>query len=382
MIPIGAISADSHVVEPPNCYVDHIEPRYRDDAPRVVEQPDGSDAFFIKGMKRPVGLGLMDGAGYTPLVRNERLKKLKAADVRPCGYDGLARAEYMDRDGIAAEVIYASVGMALCLHRDVDYKSACMQAYNRWLEGFCAQLPDRLFGLAQTAVLSVDGAIEDFRRAREAGFVGMMMPGHPVHEDYDHADYDALWECATDLDLPICFHILTSREGSLFAKTRGHPINSFLGIIRAVQDVVGMMVLGGVFERHPALKLVAAEGDAGWMPHYMYRMDHAARVHMEDGIIAGLSKLPSEYVRTNVFTTFQDDWTAFHSVDMMDPGQLLWANDFPHTDSTWPRSQELLAEHTAHLTETQRQSIMRDNTARVFNLEAGELSWRTDEATA
>ncbi len=68
MIPIGAISADSHVVEPPNCYIDNIEPRFRDDAPRVIEQEDGSDAFFIKGMKRPVGLGLMDGAGFTPLA--------------------------------------------------------------------------------------------------------------------------------------------------------------------------------------------------------------------------------------------------------------------------------------------------------------------------
>ena len=382
MIPVGTISADSHVVEPPNCYIDNIEPRFRDDAPRVIEQEDGSDAFFIKGMKRPVGLGLMDGAGFTPLVRNERLKKLKAADVRPCGYDGAARADYMDEDGIAAEVIYASVGMALCLHRDGEYKSACMQAYNRWLEGFCAQLPDRLFGLAQTAVLSVDTAIEDFRRAKDAGFVGMMMPGHPVHEDYDHSDYDALWECATDLDLPICFHILTSREGSLFAKRRGHPLNGFLGIIRAVQDIVGMTVLGGVFERHPALKLVAAEGDAGWMPHYMYRMDHAAHVNAEDGIIAGLSKLPSEYVRTNVFTTFQDDWTAFRSVDMLDPGQLLWANDFPHTDSTWPRSQELLAKHTALLTEAQRQAIMRDNTARVFSLPACRQSWRMNAKAA
>ena len=116
-------------------------------------------------------------------------------------------------------------------------------------------------------MLSVDSAIDDFENAKRAGFVGMMMPGHPVHEDYDHADYDALWDCATDLDLPICFHILTSREGSLFAPTRGHPINNFLGIIRAVQDVVGMMTLGGVFERHPGLKLVCAEGDAGWMPH-------------------------------------------------------------------------------------------------------------------
>ena len=64
----------------------------------------------------------------------------------------------------------------------------------------------------------------------------------------------------------------------------------------------------------------------------------------------------------------------------MSDRQLLWASDFPHTDSTWPHSQELLAEHTKHLTEGQRQAIMRDNVARVFNLPAGDHSWRMRES--
>lgn len=376
MIPAGAISADSHVVEPPNCYLDHIDPKYRADAPRVVTQPNGSDAFVIRDMKGPVAFGLMDGAGFSVGERRERLETLKVSDVRECGWSGKARATYMDTDGIAAEVIYASVGMALCLHEDPAYKNACMQAYNRWLQGFCAELPERLFGLAQTAVLSVDSAIEDFRRARDMGFVGMMMPGHPVYEDYDHADYDALWECAEDLGLPVSFHILTSREGSLFAPGRGHPLNNFLRIIRAVQDVVGLMVFGGVFERHPRLKMVCAEADAGWLPHYMYRMDHAALVSAPGGILPGLSRLPSEYLRSNVYVTFQDDWIAFKTAHLLDAGQLLWANDFPHTDSTWPRSQELIGKHAAELSEEQRQAILRDNVAKVFGLDAGQRSWR------
>ena len=212
--------------------------------------------------------------------------------------------------------------------------------------------------------------------------VGMMMPGDPIHEDYDHPDYDALWECATDLDLPICFHILTSRAGSLHSKPRGHALNNFLGIIRAIQDVVGMMTLGGVFERHPDLKLVVAESDAGWLPHYMYRMDHAARIHAEDGILSGLSKLPSEYVRSNVWATFQDDVTAYHTTDFLPHTHLLWASDFPHTDSTWPGSRQLIAEQTSHLTEQQRQDIFRDNTARLFNLDAGNRSWRMEDEAA
>jgi predicted TIM-barrel fold metal-dependent hydrolase len=378
MIPAGIISADGHVCEPANCYVDHIDPKYRDDAPRIVEQDDGTEAFIVPGMRRPVPLGFVDGAGFGPTERLVRAKKMKFSDVRAAAYSGKERVPFMDQDGLAAEIIYASVGMGICMHRDAEFKNACMKAYNRWLQGMCSEAPNRVYGLAQTAVLSVDDAIADFVEAKEMGLVGMMMPGDPIHEDYDHLDYDPLWECAVDLKLPICFHILTSRAGSIHTKPRGHDLNNFLGIIRAVQDVVGMMTLGGVFERHPDLKLVVAESDVGWLPHYMYRMDHAAKINAEGGIIKGLSKLPSEYIRNNVWATFQDDLTAYHSLDLMDYKHLLWASDFPHTDSTWPRSRQLIGEQASHLTEAQHQAIFRDNTAALFNLPAGNESWRME----
>jgi len=367
----GAISADSHILEPPNCYIDHIDPKYRDVAPKIVRPEGKSDGFVIHGMKRPVPIALIDGAGKSVREVQQFARTARFEDCRPSSWDPRYRVADQERDGIAGEILYASVGMALCTHPDPEYKDACMQAYNRWLAGYCAEAPDRLFGLAMSAVWSVDAAIADFRRAKDSGFVGIMMPGEPVHEDYDHPDYDALWECAGDLGLPICFHILTSKEGdmrSVFRPPRGHRINGFMRIIRAVQDVVGLMVLGGVFERHPRLKLVCAEGDAGWMPHYMYRMDHAAFNNAEDGIIEGLSKLPSEYLKSNVWMTFQDDWVAFKTRDLMRTSQLLWANDFPHTDSTWPHSQELLAEHASDLSDAEVRAILRDNVVGVFSL--------------
>lgn len=381
MIQAGMISADGHVCEPANCYTDYIDPKFRDRAPHIVEAANGSDVFIVPGMRKPIALGFIDGAGFAPRERKARAKTLKFADVRRAAYNAKDRLAFMDEDGLAAEIIYASVGMGICMHRDAEYKDACMWAYNRWLAEMCSEAPERVLGLAQTAVLSVDSAISDFQKAKELGMVGMMMPGDPIHHDYDHPDYDALWECAVDLDLPICFHILTSRSGSIDAKTRGHAMNNFLGIIRSIQDIVGMMVLGGVFERHPGLKLVVAESDAGWLPHYMYRLDHAARINFEDGIMKGLSKLPSEYIRSNVWATFQDDATAYHSLEFVDYRHLLWASDFPHTDSTWPKSRQLVGEQAAHLTDAHHQAIFRDNTATLFNLPAADASWRMELAS-
>ncbi|MEZ5410833.1 MAG: amidohydrolase family protein [Acidimicrobiales bacterium] len=363
------ISADSHIVEPPNCYTDYIDPAFRTRAPHIERNAKGIENFVIEGLTNPVPIGMLAAAGKTP----DEVKVARGndfADITPAAWSPDARIESQDRDGVGGEVIFASVGMVLCSHPDYEYKRACMTAYNRWLAEFCAAQPTRLFGLAQTAVSSVDEAIEDFVAAKEMGMVGMMVTGNPQHEDYDHRDYDALWECAVDLNLPIAFHILTSNDydaATALKSPRGHQANAFMNLVRGVQDILGLFVFGGVFERHPDLHMVVAEADAGWVPHWMYRSDHAA-MRWGRAMERTISRKPSEYVLSNCHFTFQDDATAYQNQALVDSECLMWASDFPHTDSTWPLSSEVLADHTAHLTPEQRDRAVHDNTAKVFNL--------------
>ena len=111
-----------------------------------------------------------------------------------------------------------------------------------------------------------------------------------------------------------------------------------MAIIRGNQDIVGTLIFGAVFERHPDLRVVCVEADAGWAPHYMYRADHAYDRHRNWLTAGELSQPPSEYFRENVYLTFQDDWVAFRVADLMNVERLMWANDFPHSDATWPDS--------------------------------------------
>jgi predicted TIM-barrel fold metal-dependent hydrolase len=196
------------------------------------------------------------------------------------------------------------------------------------------------------------------------------MPGMPAEEDYDSEIYDPLWEAAIDMDMPLSFHILTTKSGP----TRGPRINTFLSIIRGNQDIMGTLIFGGVFERFPKLKIVCVEADAGWIPHYMYRMDHAYKRHrnwLAPGI--NLSKKPSEYFSENIYSTFQDDWVAFRMAGDMNWRRLMWANDFPHSDSTWPWSQEMLAEHTKQLSAEQRHAILCGNVADLYGIDLSKL---------
>jgi len=158
------------------------------------------------------------------------------------------------------------------------------------------------------------------------------------------------------------------------AHTRGPRINTFLSIIRGNQDIMGTLIFGGVFERYPRLKIVCVEADAGWIPHYMYRMDHAYKRH-RNWLAPGttLSKLPSEYFAENIYSTFQDDWVAFRMANDMNWRRLMWAHDFPHSDSTWPWSQEMLAEHTQQLTAEQRLAILCGNVADLYHIDLSAL---------
>jgi len=134
-------------------------------------------------------------------------------------------------------------------------------------------------------------------------------------------------------------------------------------------------VMGGVFERHPDLRVVCAEADAGWVPHFMYRMDHAWNRHrnwLAPGVT--LERKPSEYFAEHIYVTFQDDWTAFRFADDMNWKRLMWANDFPHSDSTWPWSQELLAEQTVQLTAEQTKAILSDNVASLYRIDTSQFA--------
>ncbi|MEJ2131100.1 MAG: amidohydrolase family protein, partial [Gammaproteobacteria bacterium] len=356
------ISADSHITEHPNTYVDHIERRWNDKAPRVVDAGEAGDVFMIDGMERPIHLGLVAAAGKPP--EEITTSGVKFEELHRGGWDPDARIDDQTRDGVAAEIIYPTVGMMLCNHPDFDYKKACFDAYNRWIADYCGTHPERLLGCGQTAMRSVDEGIADLKAIKGLGLRGVMMPGNPAVEDYDAEIYDPFWEAAIELGLPLSFHILTTRGSG---PVRGPRINSFLAVIRANQDICGTLIFGGVFERHPGLRIVCVEADAGWVPHYMYRMDHAYKRH-RNWLAPGveLSKLPSEYFAENIYTTFQDDWVAFRSADQMNWHRLMWANDFPHSDSTWPWSQEMLREQSVALTEEQRRAILCDNVAELY----------------
>ncbi len=379
--PLGykLISGDSHVVEPPNLYVDYVDPKFRDRVPRTEIGPKGGEVWRVNGIfdDKPyiVGIGSIASAGVDP--KAIRMNEWKYEDIHPGCYDPKARVAAQDEDGVGAEILFPSMGMVMCNLDDIELRQACFVAYNRWLAEFCSYAPDRLFGLGQSGVLTIEQTVKDIQQSAEAGFRGMMFPLSPgTGFEYEDPRFDPVWEAAVAFRMPITFHIFTSpKESKAIAATvageenKGRHMAFFHhAMLRANQDVVSAFVWGRVFERFPDLKLVCAEADAGWVPHFMYRMDHFYRRHRFHSNLGDMAKMPSDYVSDNVYFTFQDDLIAMNVTDMLNPRRLLWSSDFPHSDATWPWSRQLVAYQSQNQTDEERRWITRDNHIECFSL--------------
>ncbi len=374
------ISGDSHVTEPPELFTKRLDTKFRDRAPRMELNKKGGSIWVIDGIydDKPYtfGMGVVAGAGIDP--KELKMDEWTFEQVHKGGHDPKARIADQDRDGVGAEILFPTVGMVMCNHPDLELKQACFNAYNDWLHDFQSYAPDRLFGLGQSAVTSVEQTVKDLQKMRDMGFCGTMFPTDPGTDfEYDDPKFDPVWEAAVALKMPICFHILTSKKESKAIVEAFKNIEANRGrsmayyhhtLIRANQDMISTFVWGRVFERFPDLRLVCAEADAGWVPHFMYRMDHFYNRHRYHSKVPDMTKRPSERVAENIYFTFQDDLVAFNVLNMVNPKRLLWSSDFPHPDATWPWSRQLITYQTANVTDEQRRWICRDNHIEAFNL--------------
>src|SRR5262249_35021094 len=155
----------------PNCYTDYVDPAWRERAPRMERRGDAGDVFVIDGMKQAVMLGLVAAAGKP--AEQITLKGGVFEELHRGGWDPDAPMQDPKRHGVDAEVIYPTVGMLLCNHKDFVYKRACFAGYNRWLAEYCSAHPTRLLGMGQVAMGSPADGIAELEAIKALGLRGV-----------------------------------------------------------------------------------------------------------------------------------------------------------------------------------------------------------------
>ena len=337
-----------------------IDRHLRDRAPRVVKIEGGEALEFEDGLRLPyVGFGSAGDRGRTSTA-------MPLEDCRPGGWDPAIRLEDMTRDGIQAEVLYPSFAMRLFTIPDPELQSGLMRAYNDWLADYCSEDPKRLLGQALLP-LNPDDALLELERISDRGFRGVVISGHPAREqDYGTDRYERIWAALAERRLPASLHVFT---GPLTQDPRYFLVDYSLAT-GLVQRSIALMIFSGVFERHPDLQVISAENDIGWVAHLLIRMDHAfVRKGPRYPSPLKSGQLPSEMFRRHVSCTFMDDRAGVLTREITGPDIFMWASDYPHDDSTFPESREVIERLFEDIPAADRHKILYANAARVFRLD-------------
>ena len=364
------ISSDSHVFEPPDLWASRVEPKFRDQAPHMVRMDDGSD-WWCLGDQKVLALGVGSQVGR----RFEEEEKLTLRDVfenvRPGGYIPGEHVKDMDLDGVDVNILYPTVGLVLRRVSDTDLLTALMKTFNDWLAEFCQPFPSRLKGIAMLNIDDVRGGVKELERCAKMGLVGAMIPAYPpAARQYDSSEYEPLWAAAEDLGIPLSLHLGTNRLGPS-EQSGPEPPASYANDDRFVRMSLGNMIYSGVFERHPGLQVGAVEYELAWIPHFINRMDYVytQRAPQDNWHKFKDDALPSDYFHRNVFTSFQEDALGIQLRGLIGVDILLWGSDYPHTASTFPRSQQILNEILSECTQEEKAKIVGGNTARIYHLD-------------
>ena len=320
------------------------------------------------------------GFGFAGAETGRRFEEAETLDntgvfdnVRLGGYIPEEHVKDMDADGLDVSILYPTLGLQLFNVRDTELLSALFGAYNDWLAEFCQASPKRLAGIAMVNVDDVDAAVKELRRCNAQGHIGAMITVYPpVGRKYDSPEYETLWATAQDLDIPLSLHAATNRAGSGEGELTGERAMAILiNMDHYVRMSLTDMILTGVFERYPRLQVGAVEHEASWAAHSLDRLDYnyAQRARTDNTCWFKGDMLPSDVFHRNVFVGFQEDDLSIRLRHIIGVENLQWGSDYPHHESTFPRSREILEEILVDCTEHEKAQIVGGNAARVYHLD-------------
>jgi predicted TIM-barrel fold metal-dependent hydrolase len=365
------VDADCHTVEPPHLWETWLPKEFHDRAPRLVKDDEGGDAWSFGEGKPLMHIGLV----ATPGMRYEDIKwKGYTYDhIRKGCFDGKARLEDMDEDGVDAEFLYPSQRTMFHFmgNQDRDFHRAGVRAYNDWVhEEFCANDPERLFSLAQMPNLGVEEAIAELRRCRERGMRGAILSTWPAGGDTLGSDDDRFFAVAEELEMPVSIHIRIVRPGrkpSGALEGPGAIANMALAGMTLFPEVMSEIIVSGVHDRFPRLTFLGVETDVGWLPAALEQFDNFYwRNRAHTGI--AIKRLPSEYFHDHWICTFIHDRTGIKNRYDVGVRNMAWSTDYPHHGNDWPYSRKVVGEMLDGVPASERYDILAGNMVRAYQL--------------
>jgi predicted TIM-barrel fold metal-dependent hydrolase len=372
---IAVVSADCHVDEPVEELTELVPARLRDKAPRIelvngdpqVVFPTIDDASMSRTAARQEPP--REGEEFSAEEIKRKRRRQMMAEANPRSHDLRARLEDADIDGIAVQVVHPNVGLNFgLLERDIG--AAMCHAYNEWLIGRLSH--PRIVTPVMLPMWDVAEAIDEMRFGLERGVRVANIPIVPgTEKPYNSAMWEPLWEAAAEEGVNFVMHQGTGHDMVRYRGRGSGPVN-LSRTNTLVARTLGLLACSGVLERFPDLHFVGVECEGGWFAWLCQILDVGYTKVFQ---YPRLGENPSFYLRRQTHVTFQDDPVAVHNIALTGPEVLLWGNDYPHIEGTFPESRQAIHRLFADTPIEWTRKILGETAASIFHVSDIATSW-------
>lgn len=370
------VSIDDHIIEPPDMFEKHLPAKYKDSAPKMVRTEDGMDQWQWEG--NVVGTAGLSAVASLP---NEEwgFDPTGLAEMRPGCYDIHERVRDMNVNGVFASMNFPTFagfsGGQLATIKDGELRSAVVAAYNDWhVDEWCAAYPGRFLPQILGNLWDIDDVVSEINRMGKKGVKAISFPETPYVlglPTFKSEYWDPMLKALCDNDMVMNMHIGTSFN--LLTQPEGYPADQLIILAPQLSTLTATdLLVAGVFRRFPDLKVGLSEGGVGWIPFFLDRLERHMTNHKWTGLDIGDKGLSAtEIFQKHFIGCFITDPSALHLRDRIGIDSLAWECDFPHSDSTWPNSPEMVMDEfvSAGLSDAEINKITYENVARFYGID-------------
>ncbi|HMS13832.1 MAG TPA: amidohydrolase family protein [Microthrixaceae bacterium] len=388
------ISVDDHVVEPPHVWQTWLPERFRAAGPRVERRgighmrhigggayeqtfdPDGRPAdcwvfedlvYIHKRHVAAVGYS-RDEMTMTPMTYDE---------MRPGCYDVKARIADMDMNHTDMSLCFPTFprfcGQAFTEATDRDLGLACVTAYNDWMvEEWCGESDGHLIPLCIVPLWDADLAAAEVRRNAARGCHAVAFSEIPPHLgllSIHSGFWDPFFAACEETQTTVNMHIGSSSRMPATSPDAPVAVAASLSFNNSMASLCDFL-FSGVLVRFPNLTLAYSEGQIGWLPYVLERVDDVWKEHRAWGGVADLiPEPPSTYYYRQVYGCFFRDKHGLESLHRVGVDNVTFETDYPHTDTTWPHTLEVATAMVDHLPADVQYKVLRGNAIRMLHLD-------------
>jgi uncharacterized protein len=368
--------ADAHVLEPPGMWESYLEAEFQQRAIKFRVNDRGVEQLFADGeVILPNCTAALGGVNIDRTEAFNPRSGLAYLDGAPRGsMDGTERVAQFDAWGLSAGLVLPTIGI-LWDSDDNNLANAYCRAYNNWVYDFQAADRTRLVVAAHLNLQDIDEAVKELDLRLQQGFKGIFLPpervdGHGFASDY----FDPLWARVEEAGVPLLIHVIvrsrrfvTGFVGDWYETPANRTFSFALGAASQVMPACMAMVMDGLFDKFPRLKVVAIEAGCGWAPYAMDRLDEKYQHFSGFDLKLKLGE-PSNYFRRNLwFVAEPEERTIGGALELVGEDRILWGSDFPHIDSHVDAPNQVRA-NIGHLPEHLQRAVLGENAKKLFNI--------------